>query len=81
LWPTNLTFKEGTITTSISAPTMTLSNSGLVEVGTTITVSGISIAATSRNTTNRTYSGFTYGYSSANDNTKDNSSTSITISA
>lgn len=81
LWPTNLTFKEGTITTSISAPTMTLSNSGLVEVGTTITVSGISIAATSRNTTNRTYSGFTYGYSSANDNTRDNSSTSITISA
>lgn len=81
LWPTNLTFKEGTITTSISAPTMTLSNSGLVEVGTTITVSNISIAATSRNTTNRTYSGFTYGYSSANDNTRDNSSTSITISA
>ena len=81
LWPTNLTFKEGTITTSMSAPTMTLSNSGLVEVGTTITVSGISIAATSRSTTNRTYSGFTYGYSSANDDTKDNSSTSITISA
>lgn len=81
LWPTNLTFKEGTITTSISAPTMTLSNSGLVEVGTTITVSDITIAATSRSTTNRTYSGFTYGYSSANDNTRDNSSTSITISA
>lgn len=81
LWPTNLTFKEGTITTSISAPTVTLSNSGLVEVGTTITVSDISIAATSQSTTNRTYSGFTYGYSSANDDTKDNSSTSITISA
>ena len=29
----------------------------------------------------RTYSGFTYGYSSSNDNTKDSSNTTITVNA
>ena len=32
-------------------------------------------------TTARTYSGFTYGYSSSNDNTKDSSNTTITVNA
>lgn len=81
MWPTSLTFKEGTIKTTISAPTMTLSASGLVEVGSTITVSAITLSATSQSTTSRTYSGFTYGYSAANDNTKDSSSTSISVAA
>lgn len=81
LWPSQLTFKEGTITSSIGQPTFTLNKSGLVEVGTEVTVSEITINAASSGSTNRSYSGFTYGYSIANDNTKDNSSTTINVSA
>ena len=73
LWPSQLTFKEGTITSSIGQPTFTLNKSGLVEVGTEVTISEITINAASSGSTNRSYSGFTYGYSIANDNTKDNS--------
>jgi hypothetical protein len=81
LWPSQLTFKEGTITSSIGQPTFTLNKSGLVEVGTEVTISEITINAASSGSTNRSYSGFTYGYSIANDNTKDNSSTTINVSA
>jgi hypothetical protein len=81
LWPSQLTFKEGTITSSIGQPTFTLNKSGLVEVGTEVTISKITINAASSGSTNRSYSGFTYGYSIANDNTKDNSSTTINVSA
>ena len=81
MWPTNLIFKEGTITANISQPTMTLSNSGLVEVGTTVTVSAITITSSTNSTTARSYSGFTYGYSAANDSSKDSLNTSITVNA
>lgn len=81
LWPTNLVFKEGTIKSTVPAPTMTINKSGLVEVGTDIIVSGTTINAGGQSTTARTYSGFTYGYSASNDNTKDSDSTSISVSA
>ena len=81
LWPTNLVFKEGTVSAAIAAPSFTLSNTGLVEVGSTITISKTTLSAATTSTTARTYSGFTYGYSSSNDNTKDSSNTTITVNA
>lgn len=81
LWPTNLVFKEGTVSAVIAAPSFTLSNTGLVEVGATVTIGKTTLSAATMSTTARTYSGFTYGYSSTNDNTKDSSNTTITVNA
>lgn len=81
LWPTNLVFKEGTVSTAIAAPSFTLSNTGLVEVGATVTIGKTTLSVATMSTTARTYSGFTYGYSSTNDNTKDSSNTTITVNA
>lgn len=80
-WPTNLVFKEGTVSAAIAAPSFTLSNTGLVEVGATVTIGKTTLSAATMSTTARTYSGFTYGYSSSNDNTKDSSNTTITVNA
>lgn len=81
IYPANLVFTEGTIKSTVPAPTMTINKSGLIEVGTVVTVSAITITAGNKTTTDRKYSGFTYGYSLANDNTKDSSNTSINVSA
>lgn len=81
LWPTNLVFKEGTVSAAIAAPSFTLSNTGLVEVGATVTIGKTTLSVATMSTTARTYSGFTYGYSSTNDNTKDSSNTIITVNA
>lgn len=81
LWPTNFAFKEGTVSAAITAPSFTLSNTGLVEVGATVTIGKTTLSAATMSTTARTYSGFTYGYSSSNDNTKDSSNTTITVNA
>lgn len=81
LWPTILVFKEGTVSAAIAAPSFTLSNTGLVEVGATVTIGKTTLSVATMSTTARTYSGFTYGYSSTNDNTKDSSNTTITVNA
>lgn len=81
LWPTNLVFKEGTVSAAIAAPSFTLSNTGLVEVGATVTIGKTTLSVATMSTTARTYSGFTYGYSSTNDSTKDSSNTTITVNA
>lgn len=81
IYPANLVFTEGTIKSTVPAPIMTINKSGLIEVGTVVTVSAITITAGNKTTTDRKYSGFTYGYSLANDNTKDSSNTSINVSA
>lgn len=81
LWPTNLAFKEGTVSAAITAPSFTLSSTNLVEVGATVTIGKTTLSVATMSTTARTYSGFTYGYSSANDNTKDSSNTTITVNA
>lgn len=81
LWPTNLVFKEGTVSAAIAAPSFTLSNTDLVEVGATVTIGKTTLSVATMSTTARTYSGFTYGYSSTNDNTKDSSNTTITVNA
>ena len=79
-WATTLTFSEGTVASSIAQPTFTLTNSGkTVEVGTKCTLSEITMGdATPSISKNRTYSGFTYGYSAENDNSQDSANTSIT---
>lgn len=81
LWPTNLAFKEGTVSVAITAPSFTLSSTNLVEVGATVTIGKTTLSVATMSTTARTYSGFTYGYSSTNDNTKDSSNTTITVNA
>lgn len=81
LWPTNLVFKEGTVSAAIAAPSFTLSNTNLVEVGATVTIGKTTLSVATMSTTARTYSGFTYGYSSTNDNTKDSSNATITVNA
>ena len=80
LWAQTLTFSEGTVASSIAQPSFTLENSGkTVEVGTKCALSEITMsAATASVSKNRTYSGFTYGYSAANDNAQDSANTSIT---
>lgn len=80
-WPTNLAFKEGTVSAAITAPSFTLSSTNLVEVGATVTIGKTTLSVATMSTTARTYSGFTYGYSSTNDNTKDSSNTTITVNA
>ena len=81
LWPTNLAFKEGTVSAAITAPSFTLSSTNLVEVGATVTIGKTTLSVATMSTTARTYNGFTYGYSSTNDNTKDSSNTTITVNA
>lgn len=81
IYPTNLVFTEGTIKSTVPAPNMTINKSGLIEVGTVVTVSAITIAAGNKTTTDRKYSGFTYGYSLTNDNTKDSANTSVNVPA
>lgn len=78
LWPTNISFTEGSISASIAAPSFSV-NSTLVEVGSTITVSACTPTATSYSTSARKLSNLTYGYST-NKSTK-NSSTSISVAA
>lgn len=79
LWPGSLTFTEGAPNATISVPSFTLSSTGLVEVGTPITISDTTLSAAVASSTPRKYSGFTYGYSAANDNSKDSDNNTITI--
>ena len=78
LWPTNISFTEGSISASIAAPSFSV-NSTLVEVGSTITVSACTPTATSYSTSARKLYNMTYGYST--DKSTKNSSTSISVSA
>ena len=80
LWAKTLTFSEGTVASSIDQPSFTLENSGTtVEVGTKCALSEITMGvATPSISKNRTYSGFTYGYSAENDSTQDSANTTIT---
>lgn len=77
MWPESTSFTAGKATVSIKAPSFTLSNSGTtVEVGTKCALSEITLpeAAIPGSTTPKV-TGFTNGYSSADNNTKEFSST------
>lgn len=73
-----------TLTTAVDAPTPSLSaptqTDSLVEIGDTITVDKITAnAVTYGGTTTTSVSGFTYGYSSTDDNKRDSSNTSVSV--
>lgn len=78
-WPTSTSFSDGSASVSIPAPSFTLTNtSGTVEVGTKCNLGEVTVsAATASVGSYPKVSGFTYGYSAEDDNTKDNGATEI----
>lgn len=81
IYPANLSFVEGSIKASMVPPTFTLSHNGNIEIGTVVTISEITLTASTQVNSPRKYTGFTYGYSAANDNTKDSSNNTIQVNA
>lgn len=81
-WPTSVTTSDASLVSTVSTPSLTYNgksannNSTTVEVGTTVEYTAES-GASSYTANPHVASGFTYGYSSDNDNTKDSSNTSI----
>ena len=81
-WPSKPTKADGSAKCTIAAPSFTLGNSGttVVEVGTACALSDVTLpsAAVPGIKSYPTVSGFTYGYSAADDNSRDSENTSIT---
>ena len=81
MWDVTPSFTEGVVTSTFSSsyPSFTLGNQDTtVEVGTTVSLGTTSLgAATPSISTMRKYSGFKYGYSFADDNSKDSDNTSL----
>lgn len=84
-WPTSVTTSSATLVSKMNTPTLTFNGkssnntSSTVEVGTTVNYEAKSGASSSTATAHKA-SGFTYGYSAADDNTKDSSDTSKSAS-
>lgn len=76
LYPT-ATSTNGTISNSIAKPTVTLSHSGTLEVGTEVSLSSASVAESTVSTTPNKVTGMTNGYSAADDDSADSTSTSV----
>lgn len=68
---------QGNVTASIEAPIITLSTTGNVEVGTSITVTARFKGVSTANTRNSIVSGLTYGYSTLHNNIREHSGTTI----
>ena len=68
---------QGNVTASIDKPIITLSTTGTVEVGTSITVTAKFKGVSTANKTNSIVSGLTYGYSTSNNNKREHSSATI----
>ena len=84
-WPTSVSTSNATLVSTMDTPSLTYNgktannNSTTVEVGTTVSYEAKS-GKSSYTATPYKASGFTYGYSAANDNTKDNAGTSKSAS-
>lgn len=84
-WPTSVSTSNATLVSTMETPSLTYNgktannNSTTVEVGTTVSYEAKS-GKSSYTATPYKASGFTYGYSAANDNTKDNAGTSKSAS-
>ena len=79
-WPTSTSFSAGSAKCTIAAPSFTLGNAGstVVEVGTKCTLSDVTISeAVPAANAYPKVTGFTYGYSAADDNTRDSEDTQI----
>lgn len=74
-WPTNITTSIAKLSSSVNAPSITMSTS-TVEVGTSVSYT-VSNGQSNYTATAAKASGFTYGYSVENDNSKDSSDTSV----
>ena len=74
-WPKSITESNATLTAKVAKPTITMSTS-TVEVGTSVGFT-VKNGASSHEAVAAKASGFTYGYSAANDNTKDSVNTSV----
>ena len=70
----------GTMTASIDKPTVSLDNSGTVEVGTLITMNSAIVSDSKVATTPQKVEGMTYGYSVADDDSVDFTATTISKS-
>jgi hypothetical protein len=84
-WPTSVSTSNATLVSTMDTPSLTYNgktannNSTTVEVGTTVSYEAKS-GKSGYTATPYKASGFTYGYSEANDNTKDNAGTSKSAS-
>ena len=84
-WPTSVSTSNATLVSTMETPSLTYNgktannNSTTVEVGTTVSYEAKS-GKSGYTATPYKASGFTYGYSAANDNTKDNAGTSKSAS-
>ena len=84
-WPTSVSTSNATLVSTMATPSLTYNgktannNSTTVEVGTTVSYEAKS-GKSGYTATPYKASGFTYGYSAANDNTKDNAGTSKSAS-
>ena len=76
----NPTSTTGTMTASIAEPTVSLDNSGTVEVGTLITMNSATVTDSKVATTPQKVEGMTYGYSVADDDSVDSTETIISKS-
>jgi hypothetical protein len=76
LYPTP-TSTDGTISNSIAQPTVTLSHSGTIEVGTEVSLNSASVAESTVSTTPNKVTGMTNGYSAADDDSVDSTATSV----
>ena len=82
IYPSNAKVSNtGNLTSKYSAPSFTLTNSGAtVEVGTAATVSGVNGYDPTATPTSRQYSGFTNGYSAADDDKADSTGNPPSVS-
>lgn len=76
LYPT-ATSTDGTISNSIAQPTVTLSHSGTIEVGTEVSMTKAEVAESTVSTTPNKVTGMTNGYSAADDDSADSTATSV----
>lgn len=75
MWPTAVTTSDAKLVSTVAAPTVTMSTS-TVEVGTSVAYT-VKNGKSGYTATPAKASGFTYGYSAADDDTKDSSDTSV----
>lgn len=76
LYP-SATSTDGTISNSIAQPSVTLSHSGTIEVGTEVSLNSATVAESTVSTTPNKVTGMTNGYSAADDDSADSTATSV----
>ena len=78
LYPESVTSTQGDITSSVAQPTISLSQSGTVTYGTPCTLNSVTCGALTVTPTPSKVTSLTYGYSAADDDKADSTSTTIT---